>query len=151
LLRWLSSAPPLSALDEEFLRFERPWIEVGSVYRRICFLRLEGRKAEADRIERTEFKEAEARARETAPSQSDADSLLSSLVADERERVAGAIAFAEVLVPMLMERLRAAPEAPPSPAVPGRARRTGAPAEGRGIADFIDEMIADDRSHSPLR
>jgi len=53
--------------------------------------------------------------------------------------VAEAIVFAEVLVPMLARRLAVQPPAPHLRAAPP-APRTG-PAEARGIADFIDEML----------
>ena len=135
-------------MAEVLHRFDPPWIEVGRVYRRICFLRSEGLAREARRVEANEFAEAAARARGLAASEPEADSLLRGLMAEEEERVAGAIAFAEVLVPLLARRLSAHAPAPfphaaspePGTAAAGRAGGT------RDVADFIDEMLAQDRS-----
>jgi hypothetical protein len=135
----------LSALAEALHRFEPPWIEVGRVYRRICFLRLEGRAGEAQVVEETEFAEAAAKARGTAGDAFEADSILKGIRAEEEERVAGAIAFAEVLVPMLERRV---PALAPAPAAAPAPRRAPPPATGesRGIADFIDDMLAQERA-----
>jgi hypothetical protein len=121
-------------------------MEVGRLFRTICFLRAEGLPDEAERIEQTEFAQATERARQGAGSEFEAESVLQALLTEEKERVANAIAFAEILVPKLAERLGAA-------AVPARAAahvvkkvRTQVPAVARDIADFIDEMLAQDRS-----
>lgn len=93
---------------------------------------------------------AAARARDASESVPEADARLKALLAQEAERVAAAITFAEVLAPMLSERLsalapaRAAAGANPAPERPAR-RPTG---EALGIADFIDEMLAQDRAGS---
>jgi hypothetical protein len=72
---------------------------------------------------------------------------MGALFAEERERVAAAVAFAEILAPMLSERLRspgpAHPPAADSPVRPGPARGLG---EARAVADFIEEMLAQDRA-----
>jgi len=133
----------LSALAEALHRFERPWIKVGRIYRRICFLRVEGRGEEAERMELTEFAEAAEEARQSSPSE--ADSLMRTLLAEESERVAEAVAFAEVLVPILAERISLAQSDIAHPAAGPRARAS-VPRETPGIADFIDEMLAQDRS-----
>jgi hypothetical protein len=136
----------LSAPTEVLHRFAPPWIEVGRLYRRICFLRSEGLSAEARILQETEFVEAAARAKGLFSSGPEADSLLGELMAEEEERVAEAVAFAEVLVPILARRLpvpppaKAAPAAAPAP----RARARGGPAETPTIADFIDDMLAQD-------
>jgi hypothetical protein len=135
----------LSALAEALHRFEPPWIEVGRVYRRICFLRLEGRGTEAQVIEETEFAEAAAKARGASGDEFEADSILRGIRAEEEERVAGAIAFAEVLVPMLERRVPALAPAPPAAPAPRRAPPP-ATGESRGIADFIDDMLAQERA-----
>jgi|HubBroStandDraft_1064217.scaffolds.fasta_scaffold57198_4 hypothetical protein len=111
----------------------------------MCFLRFEGMESEAQVVEETEFAEAAARARRSAASDFEADSLLSALLADERERVAGAVAFAEVLVPLLSRGL---PGLSPPAAAPAATRRARMPArdESRGIADFIDDMLAQERA-----
>jgi len=142
----MSTLATLSALSEALLRFEPPWIEVGRVYRRICFLRFEGMASEAQAIEDTEFAEAAAKARRASGSEFEADSVLNALLADERERVAEAVAFAEVLVPMRSRSLPGlAPSAAAPPAAPRRARMPAHDAS-RGIADFIDDMLAQERA-----
>jgi hypothetical protein len=139
----------LSALAESLRRFEPSWIKVGQVHRRICFLRLEGREAEAREIEGNEFAPAVVEARKAAESDSEADSLLHSLVAEGEERVAEAIAFAEVLMPMLSERLKLqAPSGAPAMSVRQKRPAVRNPDESHGIADFIDEMLAQERAAS---
>lgn len=116
------------------------------MYRRICFLRSEGLSGEAQIIQETEFAEAAARARSLFSSESGADSLLRELMAEEEERVAQAVAFAEVLVPMLAPRLSLRPPAQPHAGPPEcRARARTGPGEARAVADFIDDMLAQDR------
>lgn len=116
------------------------------MYRRICFLRSEGLSGEAQAVQDTEFAEAAARARGLFASESEADSLLRGLMEEEEERVAEAVAFAEVLVPMLARRLSAHAPAPLPHAAPVRgAAAAGRPGGTRDVADFIDEMLAQDR------
>jgi hypothetical protein len=141
----VSSHAPLSALAEALHRFEPPWIEVGRVYRRICFLRSEGLANEADAIERTEYADVAAKAREASASEYEADAILKALRSEEEERVSSAIAFAEVLVPMLAKRLSPFSPAPPAAPAPRKARSPGHD-EPRGIADFIDDMLAQERA-----
>ena len=116
-----------------------------SICRRLCVLRSRGRLAEAGRIEETELAAAMAQAREGPEGGLGADARLSAVLAEEGERVAAAVAFAEILAPLLTERLAArAPERGRAAADP--ARRAPAPSAGdRGIADFIEEMLAQDR------
>ena len=113
-------------------------------------MRSEGMTAEAQVIEATEFAEAAARARLTSSSQEEADSLLKALLAEEAARVLEAIAFAEVLVPMLAKRLSAlGPAARVSAAAPAASReKRPSVDENRGIADFIDDMLAQERAGS---
>jgi hypothetical protein len=96
-------------------------------------------------IEETEFAEAAAKARGASGDELEADSILRGIRAEEEERVAGAIAFAEVLVPMLERRV---PALAPAPAPAPAPRRAPLPATGepRGIADFIDDMLAQERA-----
>ncbi len=109
-------------------------------------MRSEGLRDEAQRIEEGEFAEAAARARDASASGEEADALLQTLQSEEKERVAGAVAFAEVLVPMLATRLPHA-AIPHSHAQAPERRKPRAPAgEARGIADFIDDMLEQDRS-----
>jgi len=138
----------LNALVESLRPLEPPWSEVGRTCRRICLLRAAGRYAEAQRIEDTELAAAAAKAsREGSGPGPEADARLATMLAGEAERVAAAVAFAEILAPMLSERLgdRAAIHAQ-APKHPHRGPGTGAPGGVRGIADFIEEMLAQDRA-----
>jgi hypothetical protein len=103
--------------------------------------------SEAQAIEKTEFAEAAAKARGVSGSEFEADTILKTIVAEEQERVAEAIAFAEVLAPMLAKRLSGI-SPPPAPSPAPQPRRAKAPAldQNRGIADFIDDMLAQERS-----
>jgi hypothetical protein len=109
-------------------------------------LRAEGLPGEAERLEETEFAEATAKAREGTQSEFEAESILQSLLTEEKERVADAIAFAEILVPMLAERLAANAGPIRAAAHVVKRERVGAPAAARDIADFIDDMLSQDRS-----
>ena len=63
----------------------------------------------------------------------------------EQERVAEAVAFAEVLVPALSGHcLPGAGAAKPAAPAPRRAAKPRG--TNRGIADFIDEMLAQERA-----
>jgi hypothetical protein len=113
----------------------------------MCFLRSEGLTGEAQRIEETEFAQASADARSAASSEFEAESLMRTFLAEEQERVAQAIAFAEVLVPMIVERIGPmAPGQVRAPVSAARKPRVETPAEARGIADFIDDMLTQDRA-----
>jgi hypothetical protein len=134
----------LSALAESLRRFEPSWIKVGKVHRRLCFLRSEGREEEARQLEGRELAEAILEARKSTESDAEADALLAELFAEGEERVADAVAFAEVLVPMLAHEMRL-----PSTGMAGAAERprhrkpdAEKPGEPREIADFIDDMLA---------
>jgi hypothetical protein len=118
---------------------------MGRIYRRVCFLRAEGRAAEALNLEQTELAAAEAE----AFGADGPDSRLEAFLATEEERVADAVAFAEVLVPALAERLEVLRAASPRPGAPApRAPRPAAPGAEHGIADFIDEMLEQERARS---
>jgi hypothetical protein len=91
-------------------------------------LRAEGLPGEAERLEETEFAEATAKAREGTQSEFEAES------------------FAEILVPMLAERLAANAGPIRAAAHVVKRERVGAPAAARDIADFIDDMLSQDRS-----
>jgi hypothetical protein len=103
--------------------------------------------AEAQVVEENEFARATARARDSFESPSEAESLLKTLLAAEEARVAEAIAFAEILVPMLVKRLSHLAPAPRVSAAAAFATRERKPVqdENHGIADFIDDMLAQER------
>ncbi|HXN35828.1 MAG TPA: hypothetical protein VN877_06630 [Opitutaceae bacterium] len=116
----------------------------------MCFLRSEGREAEAREIEDNELAAAVVDARRESESDAEADALLNTLRAEAEERVADAIAFAEVLMPMLAERLRPFAQAGSREPENARQRKPNPDKSGepRGIADFIDDMLAQDRAGS---
>jgi len=138
----------LSALAEALHRYDLPWIRVGRIYRRICFLRFEGRGAEATQIEFTELKDAVDVAKMGSPSIPEADSILRRLLEEEGERVADAVAFAEAIVPYLPGQMAAAGPAL-SPLASGNSMGLKAglrpSGDARSVADFIDDMLAQDR------
>ncbi|HZZ20040.1 MAG TPA: hypothetical protein VFE25_11750 [Opitutaceae bacterium] len=136
----------LSVLAEALKRFDPPWMEVGRIFRRICFLRAEGRTDEARRVEETDLAEATVRARAGSESEFESESILQALIADEKERVCDAIAFAEILVPMLAERLAANVSPVRAAAHVAKKASARAAAAPREIADFIDDMIRQDKS-----
>jgi hypothetical protein len=127
-------------LAEAIHRFDPPWIKVGRIYRHICFLRSEGLGTEAKRIEDTELAEAAA---EACATDADGDTQLKSFYAKEQERVAEAIAFAEVLVPALSGHFSSPEPAKARPAAPAPAAKKRGEA---GIAEYIDEMLAQERA-----
>lgn len=101
-------------------------------------------------MEFSELKEAVDAAKASSPDRDEAEALLRRLLDEEGERVSEAIAFAEVLIPMLGERPAPTHSRGPFPAPADRPRRpSGAEALSRGIADFIDDMLAQDRRASP--
>lgn len=136
------------------------WREVQSVYRRVCVLRFAGKTDEAEKLEATSLTQAVGTLRDSStvtPAQLDA------LFAAEEERVADARALAEILLPMLLESSFALPVAASRPVtspIASAARPSPSPAEATsdekplpdnsgtlpGIADFIDEMLSQDRA-----
>jgi len=140
----MSSSSTLSALAEALYRFDPPWIKMGRIYRRVCFLRSEGRAVDARQLAETEL--AQAKEEILASGDPQARSRLDAFFSEEEERVAGAIACVELLMPELSDRIAALK---PDPAAAPPARRPAPPANPgaeRGIADFIDEMLAQDRA-----
>jgi hypothetical protein len=138
----------LSALAEAFYRFDPPWIRLGEVYRRICFLRIEGRDADARRIMDSEFADAETAARASCGDDPDAETSLKAYLVGEGERVAQAVAFAEVLVPELSRRLSARSGALPAAAAKAPSPRAPSRGEAPQVADFIEDMLAQERAAS---
>ena len=130
----------MSAASEALPRLEPPWIEVAQLYRKVCILRAEGRGPEAYLLENGAFAEASAR---LVPGEPGADARLRRVMAEEESRVTDAVVLSGILAPMLAGRL-GAPAAAPTPA-PKRAPAPAGPGQ-RGIADFIDEMLAQERA-----
>jgi hypothetical protein len=128
---------------------EPPWTEVGGIYRRVCILKSTGRPAEARRIEETELDAALAGVRQAAEGRAETEARIAAVMAAESERVAAAVTLAEILAPMLAERLgAAAPAAKRAAEPPEKTRARRAADEDRGIADFIEEMLVQDRAAS---
>ncbi len=132
---------------------------VRRIYRRICLLRATGRHSEALDIEIDEFSRALAAAHDAGV----AEHRTSAAMSEESARVTQAATLAEVLAPLLAEKLRdtstplaapavaqasPTPSAPratvnrptptPSPASPAPAPGSGAPS----ITDLLDGMLA---------
>jgi hypothetical protein len=121
------------------------------VCRRVCILRERGQNEEAERLRAGELMTMLAAIR--APDDSDATitDRLNALFATEAERVANAAVLAEILVPMIAEQLRpltassAAANEIPAPSVVAPAPSKPVQPRPASIADFIDDMIAQER------
>ncbi len=106
-------------------------------------------------MQSTELSRALAALRAIPEAAADSDARLRALFAAEEERVLNARVLAELLVPLLSEHLGGLrPPAPrratvASPAPAAAAAEPAVPAGSGptpGIADFIDEMLAQDRA-----
>lgn len=137
--------------------------------RRICHLRFFAHLAEADSLQMNELPRLLA----LLPTAPDVDARLHDVFASEEKRMADARALAELLAPLLAEQLRSvfvslpasslqAPASAPQPSSspfatpalsPAAASATSAPKPAArpvrttvpGIADFIDDMLAQER------
>ena len=118
------------------------------MYRRICLLRIEGREADARRVMDSEFADAETAARVACGADPDAESSLRAYLVGEGERVAQAVAFAEVLVPELSRRLSARDGAHPAAAAKAQIPRAAHRGDAPQVADFIEDMLAQEREAS---
>ena len=134
----------------QFLSETSQWDDARRIYRRVCMLRATGKIHEAAELENTEFARALAAAR-IASNNGDEEA---AVLAAEAERVTSACVLAELLAPLLAERLRAAPvtaaapETLEAPAIRER-EKPAAPAPVRptsekvpSIADLIDGMLS---------
>lgn len=122
----------------------------------MCVLRERGQGDEAEALRQRELPGLLAAVRSPADTDATVDEQLSAVFAREEDRVANAVVLAELMAPLLAAPAARAPEltpilipapasAPiearppqfaPSPPLPAPARAAGS------IADFIDEMIA---------
>ena len=116
--------------------------------RRICVLRERGELAEAERITADLLPAAVAAARSPSDTDESITAQLESIFAREAERVADASALAELLTSFPSGN--ASPAGPVRTSATPRARNVPAAAPPRratgDIADFIDEMIAQEGS-----
>jgi hypothetical protein len=118
----------------------------------MCVLRERGQGEEAEALRRDVLDSQLARLRESSADPAAIDQRFESVLATEVDRVATASVLAELLAPLLRDRLpvpspavSAAGAAPrPTNVPPPAPKRAPRPAAG-GIADFIDEMIAHER------
>jgi hypothetical protein len=127
----------------------------------VCVLRERGLNEEAERLRAGELMTLLAAVR--APGESDAivTDRLNALFATESERVANAAVLAEMLVPLMADQLRslasptatapAAQSPQPLPQAPAPLPTRPAGPRPVSIADFIDEMIAQENPPEPPR
>lgn len=119
--------------------------------RRIAVLSESGEHEEAEQVRAGELATALLALRTTAGvTAAEIDRELASIFAAEQERVAHAAVLAEMLAPLLRDRLAAsAATIVPHPALPSETSPalTAAPRASSGdITDFIDEMLAQERA-----
>ncbi|HEX2853791.1 MAG TPA: hypothetical protein VHO24_11175 [Opitutaceae bacterium] len=129
------------------------------LYRRVCILGAAGKIGEANTLRVQELEPAIRALRESSTV---AEDQIEAMFTAEEERVATAQTLAEILLPLLSEKFSAASLYRPAAAMPApdshssieagaiprgesRADRTASPLLP-GIADFIDEMLTQDRS-----
>ncbi len=123
------------------------WDEIARLYRTVCLLRARGRVHEAAQLETGELTDALEIARRSE-TDADLDVRLSTLFATEEERVATAVAIAEVLTPLLAERLQLRETASErDPVRPPLATRPNGTMPN--IADFIDQMLERESRAAP--
>jgi hypothetical protein len=118
-------------------------------------LRERGLNEEAERVRAGEIMPLVAALRTASDTEASMTERLNTLFAVEAERVANAAVLAEVLIPMLAEQLRpmvtpaavgaAGMAVPPQPAAAASAAAKPASPKPASIADFIDDMIAQER------
>jgi hypothetical protein len=124
--------------------------------RQICLLQETGRDDEASRLEPVLLHPLIKTFRETHGIDALPDDRLQSLLVCEQERVGDAAALGELLIPLLMEHLRAAPEAArPDRSAAIQSRPSGPPARRSStapdIADLLDGMLAQEPDRHAIR
>ena len=134
------------------------WSDVARLCRRICVLREQAKPAEAETLQRQELEPLLENLRSAGDTPLTLDARLAATMAEESDRVANATLLAELLAPML--GARAGANEPKTsvvalrPAPPLEARANAAPLPkpvrtAASIADFLDEMIA--QESTPIR
>ncbi len=119
----------------------------------MCVLRVRGLSVEAARLESAELADAISRVRQLDRDEAAGEAKMSALFAHEAERVADASVLAEILLPLLRDSVpprlaRASFGLLSRPVVSDPVLSRRAPAPAPGIADFIDEMIQQERAAS---
>lgn len=127
-----------------------PWTEVATIYRRICILRLRGQTVDSAHLESIALTAALAAAEVAHASPAEFEQRMRALFQAEEERVHSAAVLAELLVPLIAERL--GPAVAPARRAPVPAARPPAmsPAptasEPAAIADLIEGMLDQQRT-----
>lgn len=132
-----------------FSLLTQPWRELGEIYRRICALRAQGRETDARAVEEGDFAAAVTALRERSGPGPENEERLQAVLAVEENRVVDATALAELLIPLLAERFRLQPVAIAAAAASPRPAKRPAPAAAPSVADFIDDMLAQERAARP--
>ena len=142
-------------LNESVSNFPAPsvaWSDIARVCRRVCVLRERGRAEEAERLRANELMPMVLAVRMPTDTDASVTERLNSIFAIEAERVANASVLAELLVPILAEKLQpsatsSAPNVSAAAPLVTPASNAAKPPAPRpaSIADFIDEMIAQEK------
>ena len=151
--RWCvprSSAANLNtAVQFPSAKIASPWDDVAAIYRRICLLRCRGESMEAARLTDHELPRALAK---ITPVEGETAAFITyrdGLFQLEEERVHDALAVAELLAPLLLDRMAANPSTASS-GTAGRVfpDRSPSPVVSQpvDIADMIDCVLAQQRS-----
>jgi hypothetical protein len=147
-------------LNQPLSNFPAPtvsWGEVTRACRRVCVLRERGQIEEAEQLRAGQLMELVAAARTADDSDAAVAERLNAILAAETERVANAAVLAELLAPLLAgqgSRRDMPPPVPPSAPPPSPVPVAPPPAKLPGrrpasIADFIDDMIAQENPPDP--
>ncbi len=115
---------------------QAPWREVARLYRLACWHSSQSRDAEANELLHGAFAEALARANVLVPF---AEDELQTALNLEADRVANAVALHEVMDGQILPARDFAAAAPVLPRSPAGGD------DVRGIADFIEDMLLQDR------
>jgi hypothetical protein len=151
-----TAAIPPTAATENLPDQNAAWREATRICRRICVLREQGRQAEAETMMAQELAGVRATLSDLGDS-SAVEMRMAAIFAREEERVADATVLAELLAPTLC-----AAGAVSTPSVRSMNEATSSspriapkPLVARGgtgdIADFIDEMLAQERAPEARR
>ena len=144
-------------LNESVSNFPAPplaWSDIARVCRRVCVLRERGQPEEAERLRAGELMAMLAVVRTPADSDAAISERLNAIFAVEAERVANAAVLSELLLPALAEKflLQTKSPAPATAMEPALATAPSLPIAEKpaapraaSIADFIDEMIAQEK------
>jgi hypothetical protein len=147
---------PPTAATENLPDQNAAWREATRICRRICILREQGRQAEAEAMMANELAEVRAMLSSGGVS-SEIETKMAAIFTREEDRVADAAVLAELLVPALcaatntaaVNSLSARDTRATSPLT---APKTIVARGGTGdIADFIDEMLAQERAPGARR